>query len=31
MDDLGEAYDAAVHKLVRDWDKERNATFAAIW
>lgn len=31
MDDLGEAYDAAVRKLVRRWDEERNSTFAAIW
>ncbi|BEI83151.1 hypothetical protein CcaverHIS002_0310190 [Cutaneotrichosporon cavernicola] len=31
MDELGQAYDEAVRHRVRQWDAERNSTFAAIW
>ena len=31
MDDLAEAYDEAVIKMIREWDKEDDETFAAIW
>lgn len=31
MDELGEAYDEAVLEIVREWEKEDDEHFGAIW
>lgn len=31
MDELAEAYDQAAISLIREWDKENDETFAAVW
>lgn len=31
MDELGEAYDEAVLEIVKEWEKEDDEHFGAIW
>jgi phospholipase B1 len=31
MDEMGEAYDAAVLEVIREWEEEADPSFGAIW